>query len=294
MKIVLTGSLGHIGKPLTQKLVEKGHSVTVISSNPAKKADIEASGAQAAIGSVGDVNFLTDAFTASDAVYCMVPPDFGQADQVLYYQNLGNTYANAIRKAGVKRIVHLSSYGAHLSSGTGFITGSYQVEQLLNAIANVHVTHVRPTFFYYNLLHFVEMIKTAHFIGAVYGGTDKLSMVSPTDIAVVIAEELQIGEGANLVRYVASDDRTCNEIASVLGKAIGMPNLKWLVLSKENVLQALKEAGMPSNAADNLVELGEAIHSGKLREDYGLHTPVYGTVKLEAYAVEFARIFKAK
>jgi hypothetical protein len=33
MKIILTGSLGNIWKPLTQQLVQKGHQVTVISSN---------------------------------------------------------------------------------------------------------------------------------------------------------------------------------------------------------------------------------------------------------------------
>ena len=33
MKISLTGSLGHIGKPLTTGLVQNGHAVTVIISN---------------------------------------------------------------------------------------------------------------------------------------------------------------------------------------------------------------------------------------------------------------------
>jgi len=42
MKIILTGSLGHIGLPLTKELVQKGHNVTVISSNPDKKKEIEA------------------------------------------------------------------------------------------------------------------------------------------------------------------------------------------------------------------------------------------------------------
>lgn len=294
MKIVITGSIGHIGKPLTQQVIQNGHSATVISSNPAKQADIEALGAKAAIGSVDDINFLTDVFTDSDAVYCMIPPDFRQPDQILYYQKLGEIYASAIRNAGVKRVVHLSSYGAHLSSGTGFITGSHRVEQILNAIRSINVTHIRPTSFYYNLLHFIDMIKAAGFIGAVYGGEDKLTMVSPKDIAVVVAEELQITENTTAIRYVASDDRTCNEVASVLGKAIGIPDLKWLTLSKENVLQALKENGMPENAAHNLVELGEAIHSGKLREDYDLDASVLGKIKLEEYAVEFAQIFNGK
>lgn len=40
MKIILTGSLRHIGKPLTEGLVQKGHAVTVISSKPEKQKDI--------------------------------------------------------------------------------------------------------------------------------------------------------------------------------------------------------------------------------------------------------------
>ncbi|WP_461105828.1 hypothetical protein [Spirosoma koreense] len=34
MKIVVTGSLGNISRPLTQELIQKGHSVTLINSKP--------------------------------------------------------------------------------------------------------------------------------------------------------------------------------------------------------------------------------------------------------------------
>jgi len=74
MKIILTGSLGHIGKPLTKELVQNGHAVTVISSSPERQKDIEALGATATIGLLEDVNFLTSAFTGADAMYTMVPP----------------------------------------------------------------------------------------------------------------------------------------------------------------------------------------------------------------------------
>lgn len=49
MKIIITGSLGHISKPLAIGLVKQGHSVTVISSNADKQKDIEAISAIAAI-----------------------------------------------------------------------------------------------------------------------------------------------------------------------------------------------------------------------------------------------------
>lgn len=49
MKLVITGSLGNISKPLTKELVSKGYSVTVVSSNAEKQKDIEATGAKVLI-----------------------------------------------------------------------------------------------------------------------------------------------------------------------------------------------------------------------------------------------------
>jgi uncharacterized protein YbjT (DUF2867 family) len=45
MKIVVTGALGNISKPLAIALIENGHQVTVISSNTEKIKNIEALGA---------------------------------------------------------------------------------------------------------------------------------------------------------------------------------------------------------------------------------------------------------
>lgn len=97
MKYVITGSLGNISKPLAEKLVAAKHDVTVISSKSDKAAQIEALGAKAAIGSVEDVEFLTKTFTGSDAVYTMVPPNFGASDWKKYIAGIGQNYATAIR-----------------------------------------------------------------------------------------------------------------------------------------------------------------------------------------------------
>ena len=75
MKIIITGSLGHIGKPLAEELVQKGHTVTVTSSKPEKQKDIEALDATAAIGSLEDARFLVSTFDGANAVFAMVPPN---------------------------------------------------------------------------------------------------------------------------------------------------------------------------------------------------------------------------
>ncbi|MGN7787552.1 NmrA family NAD(P)-binding protein [Niabella sp. 22666] len=293
MKIIITGSLGHISKPLTQELVAKGHTLRVISSNPQKQEAIRNLGAEATIGSLSDTDFLTRTFTGADAVYCMIPPNYAHPDQMVYYQETGKSYRQAILRTGVQRVVCLSSYGAHLPSGTGFIRGSYFVEQILNTIPDILLTHVRPTFFYYNLLGFIDMIKTAGFIGSVYGGDDRLTMVSPQDIATAIAEELEKTMNTEAIRYVASDDLTCSEAAAILGKAIGRPDLEWKILSEEVVLEALLGRGMTEESAAKYVELGMSIHTGKLRADYDMHPPILGKVRLKAYATEFARAFNS-
>lgn len=291
MKIVVTGSLGHIGKPLTQELVQKGHSINVISSNPDKKKAIKAVGATPDIGSVEDVEFLTKAFRGADAVYCMTPSNFAAVNQIAYYKHIGDCYAKAILKSGVRRVLYLSSYGAHLPSGTGFVTGSHQAEKLLDAIPDIHLTHIRPGYFYYNLFGFIPMIKKAGFMGGVYGGEDRLGLVAPEDIASVAAQEITNRNGAEKICYVASDDRTCNEIAIVIGRAIGKPDLRWLVLPKEQVLESLLSNGVPQNAAENLIELGLAVHSGILREDFDLRKPKFGKVSLENFAKDFEKKF---
>jgi uncharacterized protein YbjT (DUF2867 family) len=81
MKIIVTGSLGHISKPLSIELLKNGHDVTIVSSDTKKRSDIEDMGAKAAIGSVQDEEFLLTTFAGADAVYTMVPPaSYMQAD----------------------------------------------------------------------------------------------------------------------------------------------------------------------------------------------------------------------
>lgn len=294
MNIVVTGSLGHISQPLTETLVQNGHQVTVISSTADRQADIEAIGAKAAIGSVDDVAFLAKTFAGADAVYAMIPPNYTTPDQVGHYQTIGRSYAHAIRQAGVKRVVHLSSWGADKESGTGFIVGSHRVEGMLNELTGVAVTHLRAGYIYYNLLRFIAMIKGQGRIMANYGGDDKIVMVAPADIAAAVADELQTPANPGThIRYVASDDRSVAEITPILGAAIGKPDLQWIHLTDAQMKSGMEQNNVPAHIIENSIALGASIHNGALRDDYDRHQPAtMGQVKLEDYANEFAAAYR--
>ncbi len=298
MKIIVTGSVGHISKPLAKELIQKGHQVTVISSKPERQRDIEALGATAATGTIEDARFLTTIFTGADAVYCMEPPvSFldHNLDIMEHHKRIGHSYAQAIRQSGVKRVVHLSSIGAHTDKGNGILAYHYHLENIFNKLpSDIAITFIRPVGFYYNLYAFIQTIKTQGAIVSNYGEDDKEPWVSPVDIAAAITEEITTAFSGRKIRYVASDELTCNEVAAILGAAIGKPDLKWIIIPDEQLLNVLIKAGWNPNIAAGFVEMNASRRNGILYEDYYHNRPALGKVKMKDFAKEFAAAFNQK
>ena len=295
MKYTITGSLGNISKPMVEILVKNGHEVTVISSNAQKVPAIEALGAKAAIGSIADTAFLTNAFKNADAIYTMVPPDFTAVNYRQHMTETGKSYVEAIKASGVKRVVNLSSIGAHLSEGTGPIAGLHEVENMLNTLTGVAVKHLRPGFFYTNFFIDIAMIKNMGIMGSNYEGNSKLSMAHPRDVAEVAAQELQGSFEGKTHRYIVSDEQEISNVAKTLGAAIGKPELPWVPFSDADLFAGLTGAGLSKSIADLYVEMGHAISSGILFEDFHQHQPVLvGKTKITDFANEFAAVYKSQ
>ena len=293
MKYVITGSLGHISKPLVEMLVKENDEVAVISSSAGKQPAIEALGAKAAIGSIEDINFLIQTFTGADAVYTMVPPNWSAANWKGYIHSIGKNYAAAIQASGVKKVVNLSSVGAHMKEGCGPVSGSYFVEQELNALEGVDVLHLRPVYFYYNLLSNIALIKQAGIMGGNYGENAVIPMVDVKDIAAVAAEALlQLHFTGKTIRYIAGDEPTTTDVAKTLGEAIGKPDLHWVNFTDEQSLGGMLGAGLPKEIAANLVEMGASMRSGAMAEEYFTHKPALSPIKLKDFAQEFAAAYE--
>src|ERR1700744_4114370 len=96
MKIVLTGSLGNIGRGLTERLIARKHEVSVVSHEPGRADAIRRLGATPLIGSVTDTAFLRDAFAGTEAAFTMAPPSFDAPDIHRYMRSVGDAYAEAL------------------------------------------------------------------------------------------------------------------------------------------------------------------------------------------------------
>jgi nucleoside-diphosphate-sugar epimerase len=296
MNYVITGSLGHISKPIVEKLKSAGHSVTVITSKSDKTKDIEALGAKAAVGSVEDEDFVSKTFAGADAVYLMIPPNFSLAGAWIdYMKKVTHVYVKSIKANKIKNAVLLSSIGAHMGKGAGPVDGLSYAEWHLSQIKELNLIILRPSYFFYNLMSQIGMIKNMNIMGANYGSSkEKLVLVHTSDIAAVASDALlKLKFKGKSIQYISSDERHPKEIAEAIGKAIGKPGLAWVEFKDEDTLNGMLQAGLPATIASGYTEMGGALRSGKMQADYWKNKPKLGKVKLEDFVKEFTAVYNA-
>src|SRR5688572_12705274 len=120
---VITGSIGHISKPIVRELVNAGKNVRVVTSSSSRTPEIEDLGATAHVGNVGDVAFLKQVFADADVVYTMIPPIWQTTNWIKSMNHVAESYAEAIQSSNVKYVVNLSSIGADVGKGVGPVDG---------------------------------------------------------------------------------------------------------------------------------------------------------------------------
>jgi uncharacterized protein YbjT (DUF2867 family) len=137
------------------------------------------------------------------------------------------------------------------------------------------------------------MVKHMDIIGGNYGENATLVLVHPENIAEVAAEELlNLSFKGKSLRYIVSEEKTTQEVAATLGKAIGKPDLPWINFRDEETMGGMLQAGVPEEIAKNYAEMGAAIRSGEMDSDYRKNKPaVFGKTKLEDFAPVFAAVY---
>lgn len=290
MIVTVTGSLGNVGRILTEKLIAKGHTVKVVTSNPERSEEIRALGAIPLAGSVHDYEFVKRSFEGSDAVYLMIPPDYHAPDIKEYIKNIGRQYADALRETGVRLAVNLSSIGAHLEDGLGPTGANFYVEQQLNELQQVHVLHLRPGMFMTNFYGAMPMIQYQGIIGNNFNGSAQLPLTHPRDIAEAAFRAIDdFSVSGKQIQYVVSDVKSGEQVARALGAAIGKDDVYWVEFSDKQLLEALMQDGFSLSMAQvYIIQIGMAIRDGSFTEDYQKQQQPVGGVTLDAFSREFS------
>ena len=300
--ISVVGASGQTGKVVAERLLDRHQAVRVIGRSPDKLQPLVARGAEAAVGDVADVAFLTDAFRGADAIYAMMPPDYHDPDYFGRYDRIGTALTRAIQDGGVRHVVFLSSLGAEHASGTGPIVGLHRTEGRLAQIPNVNLIILRPGAFYENHFGSLPMIKHMGIHGNVTRPDAVVPMIASHDIGVAAADVLQQAiegvsggaAGSVTVRELQGPrDYTYADTTRIIGERIGRPELPYVQLSDADMIGGLQQAGFPQPIAALFVEMGQAFNQGLVRAHEARHAGNTLPTTFESFADVLAGAYRA-
>jgi uncharacterized protein YbjT (DUF2867 family) len=263
---VILGASGNTGHIVAKTLLARGQKVRAVGRSAAHLQPLVAKGAEAFVGDVTDESALTKAFDRVDSAYVMIPPNPTSTQFRAYQERVSDAIAAAARKAGVKNIVALSSFGADKSSGTGPVVGLHNFEQKLNQL-NANILHLRPGYFMENILPQAGAIRM---MGSTIGPVRpdlKLPMIATQDIGAAAADALSqlTLSGKQTQELHGQRDLDYNQATSIIGSAIGKSNLGYIHAGNDQIRGALVQMGMSDDMAGLILEMAAALNSGHMR-----------------------------
>jgi uncharacterized protein YbjT (DUF2867 family) len=293
---IITGATGNIGSILTTELLANGKNVRAIARNAEKLKLLAEKGAETMIGDLYNAEFVRRAFEGATEAFCMIPPnpkssDF-KRDQHLITDNL----FEVVKSNKVKYVVLLSSIGAHLREGAGVVDGLCYMEKKFSTLTETNIINLRPGYFMENLLGQIRNIKSSGIIGTPINGNLKIPMVATKDIAHVafmLLNYLQFC--SHCTKYVLGpQDISYNEVTSVLGQAIGKPDLKYVELSYEEAERRMVDSGFVSaNVAGLYSALSKSFNNGTALNDHKRIPQNSTTTTIQEFSHVFAHVFRS-
>lgn len=256
---LITGSTGHIGRPLVAQLHEEGRDVRALVRD-ADRAVLLPDGIDIAVGNLDDAGSVAAALRGVDSVFLLHVGSGTAQTQIMI---------DAARSAGVNRIVLLSSVGARLIPVAGLIPASLAAREDLLRASGLDVTYLRPTSLMSNTLAWADGIRENNQVIDATGPGVQVP-VDPEDVARVAArvltEDGHVGHGYILNGPEALTVREEVEILSdVLGRAIELVDVTPEQAAKEAI-----ERGTPAQLAEAVQHLNEMFRArrvGQIADD---------------------------
>ena len=149
----------------------------------------------------------------------------------------------------------MSSIGAQYSSGVGPINGLHDVERLLNDAAE-NVTHLRPGFFFENLLWQLDSIKNAGRFSLPVSGSLRFPMIATRDIGRVAVQCLinHRWTGHSVLELHGAAELSFDDVAGILSNVLGR-KIEFVKCEPQEMRKILLENALSENAADLMLEM---------------------------------------
>ncbi|NJP96072.1 NAD(P)H-binding protein [Nonomuraea sp. FMUSA5-5] len=241
--ILVTGATGNIGRELVHELDRLGVPFRVLVRDPARAAALPER-AERVVADLNDPATLPPAFAGAGRLFLLTPG--------IGLDHTRHAVA-AARSAGVRHIVHLSSFNVLGDPVPAMGRWHHEREQLIRA-SGIPATFLRPGAFMTNAFDWLPTIRRAGYV-LDPAGPGQFAPIDPADIAAVAALALT-GDGHQGQEYVLTGEErlTVTEQVEILAAAAGRDIAIRPVSTAEEAVASRFPQGAPPELAEAIIE----------------------------------------
>lgn len=257
---IIVGASGQVGSYIIDRLLANEIPTIAVVRDPNKLKNSNLPFRQADLFNTDQV---VKAFYGATTAFLLTPENPSSNDIIDDTKRIIENYRKAIEANKIKRIICLSSIGAHIEGKSGNLIMSKLLEKSFDNF-NIDKIFVRPSYYFSNWFGYLSTIEQFGILPTFFPEELTIEMLSPLDLAYFIAEIIAKPiEQTTTNVYELVGPKTYNSIdisrafSSVLNKEVflqSIPRVKW----KETLLSV----GFTSNSADNLIDMTQAVVDG--------------------------------
>jgi uncharacterized protein YbjT (DUF2867 family) len=229
----ITGITGQVGGVVARTLLDAGLPVRAVLRDAAKAPAWAARGCEIALAEMTDTAALTAAFTGTEGVFILIPPNFDPVPGFPEIRAIITALTAALTAAQPRKVVCLSTIGAQATQ-PNLLTQLGLVEQALGALP-LPVCFLRAAWFMENAAWDVVPAREGVVPSFLQPLDKPVPMVATADIGALAAALLQeTWVGRRVVELEGPRRVTPNEIAAAFSKILGhevhmqvVPRASW-------------------------------------------------------------------
>jgi uncharacterized protein YbjT (DUF2867 family) len=250
--ILVTGASGNVGAELTKRLRATGTPFRAAFRSHGKAEEARAAGLDAVTLDYTRAETLAPALERVETLFLVSPPGSTALEEAAI---------GAAKKAGVRRIVKLSVWGAD-AGAFAFARAHRAMEEKVEASGIPH-TFLRPTGFMQTYLLFAPTIRSqsAFYLPA---RDSRYNMVDTRDVAAVAAKVLtEPGHAGKAYPLTGIDVLSNSEVADKLSRAVGR-TIAYVDITEAQFLEGATASGMPRKLAEDIADLQRYYRTGAM------------------------------